>query len=112
MSTIIVDDIQVEIDDLKDMNTSELVTLCRMMDIPAHRGVGRKVLISALRGKKRKIHNPIDVYRQCITRFLDKHWGAISSQVDIKCTGNCFEHTDFQVITCWKINKETLERHS
>lgn len=112
MSTIEINDIQVDVDDLQDINKTELVTLCRMVDIPAHRGVDRKVLIAALRGKKRRISNQVDIYRQFISDFLQKHWKAVSSQVDVKCTGNCFEHTDFQVITCWKINKETLERHS
>ena len=104
---------EVELDDLKEgINTTELIAFCRLAGIPAHRGIAPKVMISALRGKKRKIHNPIDEKRELIMKFLERHWDAISSQIDVRCHGNCKEHTDFQVITCWKTNKIILESYS
>ena len=110
--TVVVGEIHIDVDDLKDMNTSELVKLCRMIDSPAHRGVRRDVLISILKGKKRRVHNAVDEYREIITKFLKDHWSSVKSQVDLKCSGDCFDHTDFQVITCWKMNREILERDS
>lgn len=110
--TVEVGDIRIDSDDLKDMNISELVKLCRMMGSPAHRGVRKDVLISILNGKKRRVHNKVDEHRDIITKFLTDHWSSVVSQIDLKCSGNCYDHTDFQVITCWKVNKETLERNS
>lgn len=111
MSTIKIGDLYIDSDDLSDMNKTELVKLCRMQGHKAHRGKRKNVLISTIKGKKRKFENRIDEYRNTLKSFLDKHWDAISSQVEIKCHGRCEEHTDFQVVTCWKTNKEILERY-
>lgn len=113
MATILIGEHEVELDDLREgINKSELVAFCRLAGIPAHRGIGRKVLVSALKGKKRKIANPVDKHRELIMKFLQRHWDAISSQIDVNCHGNCKEHTDFQVVTCWKTNKDILESYS
>lgn len=109
--TIAVGDTRIELDDLAEMNKSELVKIIRMMGVPAHRGLSRKVLVSLLVGRKRKIRNKADEYRRILTEFLKKYWDAVESQVDVKCHGECSEHTDFQVVTCWKTNRETLERY-
>jgi hypothetical protein len=111
LEPIAVGELRIEPDDLTDMNKSELVKLARLTGAPAHRGLDRKVLISLLRGKKRKVRNKVDEYRAIITEFLRQHWDAVRSQVDVKCHGECGEHTDFQVLTCWKTNKDTLERY-
>lgn len=111
MATIVIGDVRIEVEDLADMNKSELVKLIRMMGEPAHRGLDKKVLLSLMRGKKRKVRNKVDDYRKALIEFLKQHWEAVKSQVDVKCHGECGEHTDFQVVTCWKKNKEILERY-
>lgn len=111
MEQIVIGDLRIDPEDLADMNKSELVKLIRMMGPPAHRGLDRKVLISLLSGKKRKVRNKIDEYRTVVSEFLRQHWDAVKSQLDVKCHGECADHTDFQVVTCWKTNRETLERY-
>ena len=111
MEEVRVGDIRIDPDDFADMNKSELVKLARMAGGPAHRGLDKKVLVSMIRGKKRKARNKIDEYRSAIMEFLRQHWEAVNSQVDVKCHGECGDHTDFQVVTCWKTNKEILERY-
>ena len=112
MEPIVIGDTHVDPDDLQDMNITELVALCRLAESSAHRGVQRKTLISILKGKKRKVHNRVDEYRHEIVGFLESYWETVRSQVDLKCHGNCYAHTDFQVVTCWKTNKDTMEKHS
>lgn len=111
MEPIMIGELRINPDNLGDMNKSELVQLARMTGALAHRGCDRKVLVSLIRGKKRKVRNKIDEYRVIITEFLRQHWEAVSSQVDVKCHAECGEHTDFQVVTCWKTNREILERY-
>ena len=111
MDKIVVGELRIDSDDLSDMNKTELVKICRMLQHPAHRGVEKKTLISLIKGKKRKVRNNIDTYRESIISFLKNHWDAVSSQVDVKCHGDCTKHTDFQVVTCWKTNKEILEKY-
>lgn len=111
MGQITIGELEIDPDDLKDMNTSELVLLCRMGGHSAHHGLGRKTLTDLLLGKSRRVYNTVDNYRRAITEFLRQHWGAVSSQVDVKCHARCMEHTDYQVMTCWKTNKDILERY-
>jgi hypothetical protein len=54
MGQITVGDVIIDVDDLEEMNSTELIQLCRMKNIPAHRGIEKAILISALKGKKRK----------------------------------------------------------
>ena len=111
METIAIGELIVDVDDLVDINQTELVRLARLMGHPAHYGLDRKVLISLLKGKKRNVRNKVDEYRSTVKEFLKKHWDSVSSQVDVKCHAECGDHTDFQVVTCWKTNKDILERY-
>lgn len=111
MGQILIGEMQVDPNDLEDMNKTELVKLARLMGQSAHYGLDRKVLVSILKGRKRKVRNKIDEYRDAIKEFLRQHWEAVRSQVDVKCHAECGDHTDFQVVTCWKTNKEILERY-
>lgn len=111
MEAIRIGEMRVDPDDLNDMNKTELVRLIRLMGQPAHYGLDRKVLISLLKGKKRNVRNKVDEYRAVLMEFMRQNWEAISSQLEVNCHGECGDHTDFQVVTCWKTNKDILERY-
>jgi hypothetical protein len=98
-------------DSLASMNKSELVQLLdEVHGIRAHRGVSKKLLTkSLLTGRDPEVGNPFDDDRVKIMRFLKKHWEKIQSQLELKCSGDCYKHSDMQVLACYLKSKQVLE---
>ena len=100
-----------EIRGLKKLNATELVQLLTEVGIRAHIGMSRLDLATALvTGRLDNEGNPFDKERYVIESFLEKNWDRIKSQLDVKCHGNCHQHSDMQVLACWLNSQRVLER--
>lgn len=102
-----------ELKRIRDANKTELVQLLwDMWGIRAHRGLPRKLLATALvtgNAKQKDFHNPFDTKRKKIIKFLTKFGEELNSQLILKCTRNCFDHNDMQVLGCWRNSQEVLQ---
>lgn len=105
-------DLSVQESDLPEINTTELVYLCRAKGVMVHRGIRREILEDVLRGKQPPtILNPVDHKRDEMMAFLKRFWAAIESQLEVRCSGNCYHHTDMLAVSCWDLNKRVIERY-
>lgn len=95
-----------------DINKTELVQLLAEIGIRANRGMSRKALIECVRTTlpPKDDGNPFDRERDIIIAFLKKYWDKVKSQLDVKCHGRCYEHSDMQVLACYLNSKNVLER--
>lgn len=101
-----------EVEELKQLNKSELVQLLAdLYGIRASRSYAKVVLAKALvTGKAPKnLENPFDPIRNQIIAFLRKYEEELKSQLDLKCTQNCYDHSDMQVLACWRNSQKVLE---
>lgn len=98
----------------KDVNKTELVQLLAEIGIRSHRGMSKKALMECVRTTRppEDEGNPFDVDRDIIIAFLEKHWDKVKFQLDVKCHGRCYEHSDMQVLACYLNSKKVLERRS
>lgn len=98
----------------KDINKTELVQLLAEIGIRSHRGMSKKALMECVRTTKppKDEGNPFDEERDLIIAFLKKHWDKVKSQLDVRCHGRCYEHSDMQVLACYLNSKNVLERRS
>lgn len=105
-------------DAVEMMNPSELVQALSDVGIRAHRGLPKKLLAKvALTGKIPKGHeadfvNPFDELRRKIMVCLTNRSQRLRLQLGSKCTTNCFDHTDMQVLACYIHSKKTIEEES
>lgn len=97
-------------DELHQLNKSELIQLiAEMWELPAHRGMSKEALVKLLWGGRGETSNPFDKERKTIVRFLKKNWDSIQSQLDLKCTANCYECNDMQVLACYRSSENVLK---
>jgi hypothetical protein len=101
--------------ELEPLNKTELLQLLReLLDIRSHPGVSKKALIECLvAGENPELGgNPFDEERDIIMRFLGRNWDRIKYQLDPKCHGDCYQHSDMQVLACYLNSKKVLDREA
>lgn len=101
-------------EELHQMNKSELVQLCRDAGVRANRSVSTLDLIHILKtpAEEHKLNNPIDLLRDEVMNFLTSEMEHEKSQLKLGCDGNCYNHSDMQILLCWITNRETIKRFS
>jgi hypothetical protein len=102
-----------DLSDLEHVNHTELVQLCNLMnpDGNAHLGMKRKVLEEILQGVvPDDASNPVDKIRKRLHSFIQEHWEKIRDQMEVNCTGNCYQCHDFMVLGCYVTNADHLKR--
>jgi len=101
--------IRINSNDLPFMNKTEMVEILRLLGIRAHRGIPHEELIELLQqGESKKIENPIDALRDRIARFIRIHYDRIKDQMLLQCNGNCYQHSDMEVLVCYLASADTI----
>ena len=102
-----------DLSDLQHCNHTELAQLCQLLnpDGHAYKGMSQKVLEEILVGVVPDgLDNPVDKYRAKLNVFIQKHWNKIHDQMEINCTGDCYQCHDLMVLGCFVANVDHLKR--
>lgn len=102
-----------DLSDLAQVNHTELVQLCRLLnpDGNAHMGMKRTVLEEILLGVvPDDAGNQVDKYRAKLSAFIQRHWDKIRDQMEMNCTGDCYQCHDLMVLGCFVTNADHLKK--
>lgn len=96
--------------ELHEFNQSELVALCHWMGIQANRAWPRWLLVQSLEEfTDYQVPNPLDIFREKMSLWLQKWWERIRMQMRKKVCPNCTNCRDLQVIACYETNRKNIE---
>ena len=96
--------------DLDELNHSELVALCRWVEIEASRAWPRHLLIEALEQFQAiELEDPLDRLRNKLSPWLRRYWVQIQMQASKKVCPNCHLCRDAQVIECYNKNRRHFD---
>lgn len=105
-------------DELDNMNMSELLSFAQDHEPNAHRGLPREVLIELALGEEHELPaRKIDKYRLKIMQFINEHFEQVGPFIQA-CPAKtrnpraCFECTDVQVIECTLTNETVIFKSS
>lgn len=96
---------------LDELNTTELVEILNLLGVRAHSGMKRQEMINIIEDMPDdgSIPNPIDTYRDKIMRFIKKYISRIRDQMQMHCDGDCYKHTDIEVLACYIASREQID---
>lgn len=99
--------------DIDQCNHTELVQLCNILnpDAKAHMRMKRSMLEEILQGviPDNPPRNKVNTYQSKLRLFIRKHKEKISDQMELDCTGDCYQCHDFMVMGCYVTNADHLE---
>lgn len=103
-----------DLSDLDQCNHTELVQLARLLnpDGAAHMAMERSMLEDiVLHGvvPTNPPDNKVDRYRARMHQFIQEHWDKIRDQMEMSCTGDCYQCHDFMVLGCFVANADHLK---
>jgi len=102
-----------DLSDIGQCNHTELVQLCSLLnpDGGAHMGMERSMLEEILQGvvPDNPPKNKVNKYRSRLRYFIRDHWDKIRDQLEMDCTGDCYQCHDITVLGCFVTNADHLK---